>query len=768
MGIPGLMTYINRHSDIYLQYYALHNTYLVIDGNSIASQLYNNEAKCNSCFGGDYDKYAYCVANFFDDLLKCNVTPLIIIDGGAEDKKLSTIYKRTKDRIVNASNMTPIKQSRTQLFPLLLKEVFKSVAIQKGIKFAQSLFEADEDIASVARILKCPVLSLDSDFYIFDVMYIPYNTLDSGVSKNLHGDGYVKNCKMYQLDHFLQTFQGLDKRVVPLAATLLGNDYIDRRCFNDFFCTLKLSRTSKRRFNEQQRRIHAVFTWLQTQTLDSAITKVLSKLDPRKREQVLEVMEMIINGYLVASPRMMSPLGFSYEFVHNLMRKMFQKPYKFQQDVSSLYVVDEPKADDESDLSCHEDDNPPNQDLDIVKPENINELCKMVPRWFLQEFNSARFPSYFIDMVTRQIYFCPVQIEDFSQPTCINISLKIIRVIFKLLSSGSSNSGTLEYVTRGTLTNITRLKLQCDDQILNCRFPPLSQLPDLPLMIRKEILDSTLGITEPWLDQFHPEWRLYLATMKYWLEESDPPFRNNCYLYSLLFCMLFHIIDRHIGFHRSQAYCERKFGEEMNTLRNSRSSEAATQNVPAQNMSVYTAYSLVNREDCLLAAPFFLSNFIMDQQLLTNPKKFHVSAVHGFSLFQNSLRHSTHLNALLGFPYQHPNFADFYNGTLLYNLYNNFKSRRDIDLYVATILGNSPSLLQLFVSIMNSVRSAFSKAFDNTVNTKKRRRHNRNRQGDHGNVPENEVECIEEFHEETPYQDINNRYAALNVHYFDS
>lgn len=763
MGIPGLMTYINQYSDIYFMPHRLHNTYLVIDGNSIASQLYTHDAKGNSCFGGDYDKYACSVSNFFDELLKCNITPFVIIDGGSEEKKLTTIYQRTKDRVKTASMLTPGRQTRSQLFPLLLKEVFKDIAQQKGVKCAHSLFEADEDIASVARILNCPVLSFDSDFYIYDVMYIPYNTLDNGVCRNPYGEGFVKNCKVYKIEYFLQRFPGMDRTVMPLAATLLGNDYISRRTFKDFFCTLKLSKQSKRRYNELQRRIEATFRWLQKQTLDSAIARVLSKLDPKKREQILEVMEMIINGYLIPSSKMLFPLGFSSDNVRQLMQSIPKERYHFRQDIYNLKVVEEPKAEDESDLSCDEDNNTPPDQLDIVKPENERNLYKLAPFWFIEKFHGAHFPSYFIDMLTRQMYFCPVQIEDFAHPTCINISLKIIRVIFKLLNSGTSNASVMEYVARGKLTNISTYKLHCDDHIFHCKFPPLAQLADLPFIIRKEIFDNALGITGYQLDDFPPHWRLFIATAHYWINEAEPIFSTNCHLYALLFGMMYHVIDRQIGFHRSQAYFERNFSRDVAIVHQARYGLIPP---PVQNISLSDALYQVSREDCLIAAPFFLTNFIIDQGLLMNPKKFHVSSVHAFSLFQNCLRHSSHLNALLGYPYESVHVAELLNGTLLYNLYNNFKSRQDVDSYIGQVLRDSPSLLQLFVSLVTAVRTICGKAFENRVNARKRKK-NRNRAGGSNQAVDGEEGESEEEDDDqggVPYYDVNNRYAALNAH----
>ena len=100
MGILGLTTYISQRSDLHLQYFELHDSYLVIDGNSLASQLYMNHSKCNCCFGGDYDKYARSIEKFFDSLAKCNITPLVLIDGGIEDKKIATCRSRVRKKVL--------------------------------------------------------------------------------------------------------------------------------------------------------------------------------------------------------------------------------------------------------------------------------------------------------------------------------------------------------------------------------------------------------------------------------------------------------------------------------------------------------------------------------------------------------------------------------------------------------------------------------------------------------------------------------------------
>lgn len=99
MGICGLTTYIYEKEELYLKPFELHDTYLVIDGNAVASQLYNQQTKSNCCFGGDYDKYAQTVSEFFDSLTKCNITSLVLIDGGIKERKIPISQLRTRKKV---------------------------------------------------------------------------------------------------------------------------------------------------------------------------------------------------------------------------------------------------------------------------------------------------------------------------------------------------------------------------------------------------------------------------------------------------------------------------------------------------------------------------------------------------------------------------------------------------------------------------------------------------------------------------------------------
>jgi hypothetical protein len=733
MGVVGLTTYIKDKSNIFFQNLDLHDTFVIIDGNAVASGLYRVGVKGYNCFGGDYDKYANYVSNFFDSLSKCNITPLIIFDGGGEDKKFRTAYNRMKKKIRAAYTATPEYQSRTALFPFLFIEVFKNIAKQKCIKIVRSIFEADNDIASIAKILDCPVISNDSDFYLFDVKYIPLETIYYGTTRI--GNIFVKKCKIYKVDYLLKYLPDMDKSVLPLIAVLLGNDYTTPTISRlDFSKLMDIHKYELK--NSFQQKLGEALHWLQTQTLETAIEKIISKSKQKEHKDIIKDIEMIVNGYSNIMPTMLYPLELTSKF-YNKFLSLPNKSYKFEctDNLASIKV-----SLSNINLSYNDNLDSLHSEFEILFSENVNDIYKKVSPWLIKEINLAKFPSYFIDILYQQNIMIPVQVEDFSEPPCINISLKIIQVIFKLLISAiiSDTPKTLTYIGRENFTKLTKYTLDCENTCLK-NLPSLLELRNSSVNARKAILNEILRVENVFVNKFPPEWQLYIGAIKYWIDEAEEKFRTKYHIYSLLFIMLFHIIDDHIGFFcRKTLTFENKYKSFIDTytLDENRKTKVSP---PNKDKSISDALSDVYKEDCILAMPFFLSQFQFKKDIVINSRKFCVNIVHAFSLFQNCLKYILDLNALLDFPYQQTNVANLFNGTLLYNLFKKFKKHSDIDEYISILLEKSPSLLQLFISILTSVKTILPDEFvysqnniDKQIRKKKKLKHKiayRNRKG---------------------------------------
>ncbi|XP_078047587.1 single-strand DNA endonuclease ASTE1-like isoform X2 [Augochlora pura] len=128
MGVRGLMSFVNTYRKSCHKKYELQNTYLVIDGNNISYHILDSVGH-NCIFGGNYDVYEEAVSKFFDNLLECNVTPLVLLDGAYDISKTDIILDRSKQRLENS--MTLIKNP-TKAAAILGKDITIKPALLKN------------------------------------------------------------------------------------------------------------------------------------------------------------------------------------------------------------------------------------------------------------------------------------------------------------------------------------------------------------------------------------------------------------------------------------------------------------------------------------------------------------------------------------------------------------------------------------------------------------------------------------------------------------
>ncbi|XP_076172620.1 inactive serine protease scarface isoform X1 [Ptiloglossa arizonensis] len=638
MGIRGLTTYIENHSDYYLKYYELCDTYLVIDGCNIYRKIYDTSENMNCKFGGDYDKYAQCVSNFFDDLKKCNVTPLVLFDGGKEDKNLKQNLQRYTQRFVIARNFSPM--SERKFYPLLIRQIFKDVINEKNIQFVQCLFEADNAIASVAKMLNCPVLSCDSDFYIYGTQYIPFNTLHNYIIKNPIGQSYAKPCKIYRVEYLLNSFKGLNQSILPLAAVFLGQNIVKCNALENILHHLQSVTVIGNARNYSEYCIKVVFNWLKRFTLEEAIFEILSRTPISMRQRILNIIEDTVNSCTNISAEMLILLGFPENYNTQMATDSAKKIFKFNKDINSFpYIKETYKEENFQEYKGKETHI--DKIVDLLKPANI-AIIDNLPAWFVNEFHTDQ-------------------------------------------------NNKLEYYPLEGIYPISQFNLR-----------------ETPLIARRQILDDALGIIDTeCIDELLPEWKLYIITIKYWMEEQKTNKSIKNILYSIFLCMLFNIIDLKIGKHRSLLTFQRIYGEVIEAIQKRRK----TNNYKAHcsvNVTITEAYNEICLDDCLLAAPFFISHF-----QISSIEKYDRSIIHAFAQFQTCLNLAINLNALLDYPYLHVKVANLYNGTLLYTLNSNFQTRKNVLEYINTVLKNSQSLLRLFNTLLLKIEPLFTLELNN-------------------------------------------------------
>ena len=241
MGIHYLTTFVNKHFKDWK--ISPVKGKLIVDGHSLSYALleYCSNGPRNEIYGGDYVSIARQMDIFFNTLLEAGVNPLVVLDGINPDEKAGTIKRRrmrklkTVIRLVNDGPVsiddndryrlkkqpTERDHARPYLFLNAMTDSVKRVLGDDHLFIADS--DADVDIASLAIHHQCPVVSDDSDFYVFPLLYgyIPYSKFHwrNAKSNVIYGEFYS-----YQL--FCEQFGIRDASLLTVIPAIVGNDTI--------------------------------------------------------------------------------------------------------------------------------------------------------------------------------------------------------------------------------------------------------------------------------------------------------------------------------------------------------------------------------------------------------------------------------------------------------------------------------------------------------------------------------------------------------------
>ncbi|CAH0557937.1 unnamed protein product [Brassicogethes aeneus] len=725
MGIKGLTTFINRRTELFFEDYHLHDTNLVIDGNSLCCQLYcwHCKQKCNDCFGGDYDNYAAVVRNFFQLLLDCNVVPFLVFDGGYEKRKLHTILSRMKNRIECAKNLNSVSEGHYSVFPLFLRETFINVIDELGLKRARCEFEGDSEVACLAKALNCPILSYDSDYFIFDALYIPFSTFTMSLSRSRDKTYNYIYCQVYKIDKFLDHFGGMDKTNLPILAVLLGNDYIKRSMFSEFYKHLKVEKTN-RKDNEEQRNIKSVITWLKNETQESAIRKILSRYKLDKRKIIAENIENAIKGY-------------------NVQNSVFLKYFKLDMDKYAIDNIKDIKIDFENiEENIDEEIKDSESDEDTISGIYDEDLMKNLPEIFFEKYRDCTLPPSFMDIVVQHKYYCIAMIEDYSLKPAHFISFPIVSAIYKIISNNPKEK----------LTVIAR----CESTYKNYEVPlherPLPSFMDIQTMdeiSRKHLMLEILNIDKSFIDNclnhFPPSWHVLLIALKYIYANTKT---YTLYCNSLILCaIILNYFDPKIGYYRLTSAFDNKYGKTVKHLK------AKLHDFD----SITSGLDSISKDEAILCMDGIINHFQMNQKLRESQRSYNRHTIHDLAGMQSCILHLVYLNLLLNCPYESFMIHKFYDGTFMYNISENFKRRSNLDEYMKTLLQKCPNVLKSFELIQENFKNIVFTNESSAPQAKKKRKRTKKE----AEEASSSAEVVQEA-EEMQLFDPNNKFTVLS------
>ncbi|XP_065896730.1 protein asteroid homolog 1-like [Dysidea avara] len=220
MGIRGLKTFVNEHFTAWKT--VILRGELIIDGYSLLHSLYN-ESREERQYGGDYVNFSRYVEQFLVTLKRCGINPFVVFDGiDSDGTKKITHAKRRLEGAYTARGILTESDPNARIAPYLSKLVMiETVARVLGKdRLCVADGDADSYIAYLGSIRKCPILSDDSDFFVFHLSsgYIPYYTFQ-------WRKGQVE-ARVFFYKNFIKQMNIKDATLLILLPAILGNDVL--------------------------------------------------------------------------------------------------------------------------------------------------------------------------------------------------------------------------------------------------------------------------------------------------------------------------------------------------------------------------------------------------------------------------------------------------------------------------------------------------------------------------------------------------------------
>lgn len=609
MGILGLTTFVNCNPQL-TEEFPLHSTRVVIDGNSLYHFIFE-DTRMDFYHGGDYDQYAFEITEFFRLLHSCNIELYVVFDGGTcndpNDMKFQTIQKRMKQKLENAMRIASGLRGKKRVMPILAFDTFKAVLKKLSIPFAVCDFEADKEIAMLANTLNCPVLSNDSDFFIFPLTggFISFDKVIFSLQEIKGENNSVEHflpARLYHVDNFFPSF---GKEVLPLLAALLGNDYIDKDVFKSFNDSIQSNECKTQDWKSPgDKRTLKVVLWLQgLNSYSEGRKEIMSKAGSQNEKTISSALETIIETFQANVPETESSL-YSY-----FMGK---------------------------------------EQIGENRIRGVNG--SVIPMWYLSHHRKGLLSPNCLDIITLHRKFLSPQVEDQnSLASSYQSSVNLRKYMYGILLSEDSadfetngawglqanmKSVVKEFDRRGDII-ISQVINPVKLETYSGKSIKLSDIPDLSRNEKKNLLRMILDIPCFNIDHMTPDLELILGLVIFWIKNSQQKITIS-HMQSVLVCLIMLKVKWALMYPASIG-CDKNlieaavFGIKTKTLK-----------IVNEKLYKYSKYtkSRTSRVDCGL--------------------------IHGFAQFQTCILATMHLNSLLLDPFPGPYIPHIFSGTFLF------------------------------------------------------------------------------------------------------
>ena len=648
MGIRGLKTHFVEKYWL-LEDYQLHDTRLVIDGDNLYYFLYS-AFEINYLYGGDYMNFSLKVHDFFNTLQECKVSPYVIFDGCDEDHKVNTKLDRAKQRIVDVRlfnrphrDSSPTKSNPESVLPILAHNTFRAVLNKRGIPHATCGMEADEEIAAIANAWDCPVLSNDSDFFVFPLrrgvvlldFLKPYTQLSEPGAKPTTNQLKVQ---LFKQDILRRDYPWMNANHFALFATMFGNDYIKESVLQTFYSRLNIDSPE-----EKVGRLLSFFD--EHRSFDEAFGEVIEL--GRMSDETRECIELCIRTYTRPSCK--------------------QLPCFY----AALCVPEGVLANVAPATDC--------TGLELHTRKGTTP-----PEWFLRSVCSGEISALPLNAVVNRRVIFRAQLEDMSQTSAYVCSRGIRAFIYGILLSlyGDCSQPTSvdEYDRQTKTVTIQRVEVKARYSFpKGSPVPKLINIPSMSVEDRIGVYNQVMRLQSaphPALSDIH----FFMSVISYWVSCRQAKVKL-VHLYAAWLCVLKLMVIDPGSVQKTAGSQEDPWGS-YSDHDDGVMSLAALREVTEQPQFKVTAEKL--------------KKFERDEASFVRIP----AIVHAFAQLQAIYKDALDLNAILQHP--HPifpnNVALTFEGTFLYNISIklNKPATRDPLKYIRELLGEVGHLADWF------------------------------------------------------------------------
>lgn len=253
----------------------------MIDGSQFCYNFYQLK-ELDSTKGGQYPEFYQMCTEFFENLLRSEITPHVVFEGINKNEKLTDDYR--KEKVKRVPNL-----------PQLAFTTLCNVLTHMKIRTYVADGEGDVACAKIAKHFECPVLSNDSDFYLFDICcYIQLNDLKFQPGDESHNT-CVAEAEVYRKEVFTRDILHLlESDLLYLIPSIIGNDSVEYILRGKIYSRIK--RVAGEKDKGKQNLIKWIVTYL---TKRDSLKSCLEDIDSKDLKEQVE----IVSAYYTPSPQ---------------------------------------------------------------------------------------------------------------------------------------------------------------------------------------------------------------------------------------------------------------------------------------------------------------------------------------------------------------------------------------------------------------------------------------------------------------------------------